>query len=305
MFSGKNKTMAYDAENRLISVNESGTVTNFVYDGDGGRVRKMADAGGGTISSTTYIGSLYEVDSTGKTTKHIFAGSQRICSVTTDYGLSTTNSYYYHPDHLGSSNVITGSTGAQAQYCEYTPYGRLARNEGSDITAYKFTGKELDQTGLYFYGARYYDPEIGRFITADTIVGEPYNPQSFNRYAYCYNNPVNYIDPSGHLGFLATLIWVAVIIAIGWALDEYAGAEVNVGGGATVRYDTGPSSTHYSSSNPYPSAPQTNNPSTNSSSSSGGAAMGNQNAAYDSQYTSKHLLIAVEKAIEGHTLRPF
>ncbi|MFH0732297.1 MAG: RHS repeat-associated core domain-containing protein [Candidatus Omnitrophota bacterium] len=53
-------------------------------------------------------------------------------------------------------------------------------------------------TGLYYYGARYYDPELGRFTQADTIVPEPGNPQSFNRYSYCDNNPINYTDPTGH-----------------------------------------------------------------------------------------------------------
>jgi len=64
---------------------------------------------------------------------------------------------------------------------------------------YKFTGKPFDsETGLYYYGARYYNPLIGRFITPDTIVQAPSNPQSLNRYSYCLNNPVNRIDPSGH-----------------------------------------------------------------------------------------------------------
>jgi RHS repeat-associated protein len=196
MVSGKNKTMAYDAENRLLEVNESGIITSFSYDGDGGRVRKTTASG-----TTTYIGSLFEIDSSGKTIKHIFAGSNRVATVE-----STGSTYYYHSDHLGSSNVITNQSGQQAQYCEYTPYGTLARNEGTDAVTHKFTGKELDSTGLYFYGARYYDPEIGRFITADTIVQAPYDPQSLNRYAYARNNPIKYIDPNGRW------FWVALIV---------------------------------------------------------------------------------------------
>jgi RHS repeat-associated protein len=62
----------------------------------------------------------------------------------------------------------------------------------------QFTGQRLDGTGLYYYNARYYDPIIGRFISADTIVPNPANPQAFNRYSYCLNNPLKYIDPSGH-----------------------------------------------------------------------------------------------------------
>jgi RHS repeat-associated protein len=194
MISGRNKTLSYDAENRLLEVNESGIITSFLYDGDGGRVKKTTASG-----STIYIGSLFEKDSDGTIRKHIFAGSNRVCTVTKDERKGTTDASYYHLDHLGSSNIITDANGQQVQYCEYTPYGTLARNEGSDLVKHKFTGKELDSTtGLYFYGARYYDPEIGRFITADTIVQAPYDPQSLNRYTYCRNNPINYADPTGH-----------------------------------------------------------------------------------------------------------
>jgi RHS repeat-associated protein len=121
---------------------------------------------------------------------------------------------YYHGDHLGSSSIITDQNGQQVQYLEYAPYGTVARNEGTDATAYKFTGKELDSTGLYFYSARYYDPEIGRFVTPDTIVQAPYDPQSLNRYAYCRNNPVKYVDPSGHW-FWAFLGLIGIVAGIG------------------------------------------------------------------------------------------
>lgn len=197
MTAGKNKTLSYDAENRLTQANVLGVLTSFIYDGDGGRVKKTTGS-----NSTTYIGSLFEKDSDGKIRKHIFAGSNRVAT-----NESTGNTYYYHSDHLGSSNVMTDQNSQQAQYCEYTPYGTLARNQGTDVARHKFTGKELDNTGLYFYGARYYDPEIGRFITADTVVARPYDPQDLNRYSYCRNNPINYVDPSGH-------IWWWIIPAI-------------------------------------------------------------------------------------------
>ncbi len=194
MVSGKNKTITYDTENRLLEVNELGIITSFLYDGDGGRVKKTTG-----LNSTVYIGSLFEKDSNGKITKYIFAGANRVATVNSQTGSpANPQTYYYHSDHLGSSNIITDQAGQQAQYCEYTPYGTLARNEGSDIAKHKFTGKELDNTGLYFYGARYYDPAIGRFITADIIVQAPYDPQSLNRYSYCRNNPINYVDPTGH-----------------------------------------------------------------------------------------------------------
>ncbi|HAJ57219.1 MAG TPA: hypothetical protein DCL35_05560 [Candidatus Omnitrophica bacterium] len=209
MTSGKNKTLEYDAENRIIRVNNLGSITDFVYDGDGGRVKKITPTG-----TTTYIGSLFEIDSSsGKATKHIFAGSTKVASVSLR-GSEAAEAIFYHSDHLGSSSVITDQNGQQVSHYEYTPYGSVAQVEGSDVTGYKFTGKELDNTGLYFYGARYYDPEIGRFVTADTIVQAPYDPQSLNRYTYCRNNPLNYVDPTGHLWWLAALIFIAKAAAV-------------------------------------------------------------------------------------------
>jgi RHS repeat-associated protein len=168
-------SLTYDAENRLLTVNQSGTITSFTYDGDGGRVRKAT----GT-SSTVYIGSLFEKDASGKTTKYIFAGANRIASKESSGG-----THYFHSDHLGSSNVITDSSASQVGFTEFTPYGSTFRQTGTYDPRHKFTGKELDSTGLYFYGARYYDPELGRFISADTVVQAPYDPQSLNRYSYC------------------------------------------------------------------------------------------------------------------------
>jgi RHS repeat-associated protein len=105
---------------------------------------------------------------------------------------------YYHSDHLGSSNVISDANGSKLASYEYQPYGKISQQTGQNTTNYKFTGKELDTTGLYYYGARYYDPEIGRFITADPTIQHPNDPQDFNRYAYCRNNPINYVDPTGY-----------------------------------------------------------------------------------------------------------
>jgi RHS repeat-associated protein len=105
---------------------------------------------------------------------------------------------YYHSDHLGSSNVITDGQGTEVQRVEYMPFGEIYQLTGSDITDYKFTGKELDQsTGLYYYGARYYNPVLSHFTQADPIIQDTFDPQTLNHYAYCRNNPLIYIDPTG------------------------------------------------------------------------------------------------------------
>ncbi|AKG53330.1 hypothetical protein DGWBC_0654 [Dehalogenimonas sp. WBC-2] len=74
------------------------------------------------------------------------------------------------------------------------------------LTEEKFTGQKLDSTGLYYYNARYYDAALGRFISADTVIPSFLNPQSLNRYSYCYNNPLKYTDPTGHWGWIGAVV---------------------------------------------------------------------------------------------------
>ncbi|MCA9405666.1 MAG: VCBS repeat-containing protein [Candidatus Omnitrophica bacterium] len=162
-------------------------------------VHNKIDYGSSSSSTpivTTFIGSLYE-ESNGVATEHVFLGGQRIASIRNGEVL------YFHTDHLGGTNVISDSDGELKELTEYKPFGQISRYEkyGSDIetTSFYFTGQRLDEeSGLMYYGARYYDPSIGRFITADSIVQAPNNPQTLNRYAYTSNNPVNRIDSSGH-----------------------------------------------------------------------------------------------------------
>lgn len=103
---------------------------------------------------------------------------------------------YIHQDALTGTSVTTSSTGTSTGSIKYFSFGQT--RSGSVPTDQKFTGQRLDSTGLYYYGARYYDADIGRFIGPDTIVPSPANPQSLNRYSYCLNNPLKYTDPSGH-----------------------------------------------------------------------------------------------------------
>ena len=160
------------------------------------------------IADMGFGGLCFEKTGT-TTTKHIFMGPNRICSVATAGDKS-----FYHLDHLGSSNVITNQAGNLISNCEYLPYGEFSTKTGANVTYYYFTGKELDdETGLMFYGARYYDPQIGRFITPDTIVQAPYDPQSLNRYSYCRNNPINLTDPTGHK-FKWKNFWQSVVSVI-------------------------------------------------------------------------------------------
>ncbi|MCA9463715.1 MAG: RHS repeat-associated core domain-containing protein [Nitrospira sp.] len=103
---------------------------------------------------------------------------------------------------MGSTSILTNASGVKEEDLVDYPYGETFTNTGTANVAYKYTGKELDDsTGLYFYEARYYDAALGRFISPDTIVPDPGNPQDFNRYTYANNNPILYNDPTGHFGF--------------------------------------------------------------------------------------------------------
>ena len=101
---------------------------------------------------------------------------------------------------LGGTNVTAnGTNGAELGRVLYRPWGETRLSSGSTPTTWRFTGQREDATiGLYFYNARYLDPQLGRFVQPDTIVPEPGNPQGLNRYSYVLNNPLRFIDPSGY-----------------------------------------------------------------------------------------------------------
>ncbi len=126
-----------------------------------------------------------------------------VSSGTSDLGLSAGNNdvethrYYFTSDHIGSSNVITDASGTPVQQIEYMPFGEsyVDWRELSWNTPYRFTGKEQDpETGLYYYGARYYDAKIGRFMSVDPLA-EKY--PGWSPYTYTLDNPVRLVDPTG------------------------------------------------------------------------------------------------------------
>ena len=105
--------------------------------------------------------------------------------------------FYYHPDHLGSSSYITNLDGEVVQHIEYVPFGEVFVEERNNIwnTPYLFNAKEFDEeTGLYYYGARYYDPRVSLWISTDPM--EDKFP-SVSSYTYVINNPLNILDPNG------------------------------------------------------------------------------------------------------------
>ncbi len=188
MTGGAGRTLSYDVNNRPTSITAGGQTATFAYDYTGERVKK-AVAGGTT---TTYVGALYECSAS--CTKYIFAGSTRVALK------AGTSVLYFHGNHLGSTHVVTDGAGAKVEEIHYYPYGATYSDTGAVGVTRKYTGQEFDpESGLYYYGARYYDPVLGRFISADGIGVRLGNPQSFNRYSYVLNNPLRYTDPTGHV----------------------------------------------------------------------------------------------------------
>jgi RHS repeat-associated protein len=245
---GGNRWIRYDYENRPVRIiTPDGTTTDFVYDFEGNRVTKTISAPGTSPQTSTYIGQIYEVTG-GKTIQYINAGSLRVAMLTSSGDL-----LYYLPDHLGSANVMMDSSTpqpAQVRSDQYTPFGSLYATSPVPGTSnakdsdYKFTGQRLDDTtGLYYYGARYYDPLLARFITPDTVIQSPYDPQTLNRYAYCRNNPVVYTDSTGHWFGIDDLAAVVVYTAINVTMAATHGGNVWTaawqGAAQGVAYDIG------------------------------------------------------------------
>ena len=115
--------------------------------------------------------------------------------------------FFYHPDHLGSSSFITNLEGDVVQHIEYVPFGEVFIEERNSVwnTPYLFNAKEFDEeTGMYYYGARYYEPRLSLWMSTDPM-SEKYF--SLSAYSYCFNNPISVIDPDGLQGTKSPYIY--------------------------------------------------------------------------------------------------
>ena len=185
----RNRQITYNADNMPTQIRYgSNEVTTIAYDGNSERAIKRSPGS----KKTLYVSSGYEIID-GTPHKYIFAGNLRVAMI------KGSETYYFHKDHLNSSSVITRQDGTLYESTQYMPYGGEREGGNIAVTDYQFTDQEHDRsTGLYNYDARLYDPVVGRFITADSLVPEWYDPQALNRYSYCINNPLVYLDPNGH-----------------------------------------------------------------------------------------------------------
>lgn len=181
------------------------------------------------------------------TTNYYFANNELVAKKNNDGSI-----YYIHNDHLGSSSVITNSSGSLVEATSYDPWGKVL--SGATKSKFAYTGQERDnETGLDYYNARYYSPDIHRFTQPDPVIADVYNPQMLNRYSYVLNNPLRYTDPTGNQSLLSSLISTvtnAVKSAISFVSNLVSGSSQS----------TKQSSTNSKSSTPPTSAPANNIP---------------------------------------------
>jgi RHS repeat-associated protein len=179
MVTAGGTTLAYDGENRLV---QDGA-TSFAYAPDGSRLKKIGS------TTTLYIGDDWEV-SGGVSTFYLPGDAVMTNGVITWLGR----------DQIGSVRLTTDANGAVVQRAHYKPFGERLETIASQMTSKGFIGQRNDdETGLVYLHARYYDPRLAKFITADP--SDPTDPGvGLNRYAYAGNSPIINLDPSGLSG---------------------------------------------------------------------------------------------------------
>ena len=195
---------AYDAENRLteVSVNKDGKnaiVQQNRYNGDGQRIQRVE---GDQTTNYYYQDNVvsYTTDGKGDQTSQDLLGTDGNVIGTQRYTGNGTAYYVYNKDVQGSTTNLVRDDGKADVSYHYEDFGETTsvgeNTSGNEIC---YTGGRYDETtGLYYLNARYYNPEDGRFLTEDTYRGETNEPDTQHLYAYCADNPVNYVDPSGH-----------------------------------------------------------------------------------------------------------
>jgi RHS repeat-associated protein len=197
---------SYDAENRIVSVSPVGSCTGssaYVYDAEGRRVRRTA-----TAENLDYLYdlsgravTLLNASTSASSFGEVFAGDRHLATYS---GGVTSGGVTYFPltDWLGTTRLQALGNGTTSQTCTNLPFGDSLNCNWYDPGHLHFTGKERDsESGLDYFGARYYgsvagrftSPDLGWFFSTDLAV-----PQSWNLYSYVQNNPLNHIDPDGY-----------------------------------------------------------------------------------------------------------
>jgi RHS repeat-associated protein len=199
----------YDSEGRLVRIElpQNDIIIEITYDYEGERIGKrvIKISDGSLQSEARYLGRWVsyhrdgDVASWDRIRQYIFDEKRRLAVLNESGALLS----YIHPDQLGSSQLISDTNGLSVCELFYKPYGREVTPNNCPELRHRFNNKETDaETGLVHFGARYYLPDLGRWISADPLLwSEPdkhiKNPQGLNAYAYALNNPATLIDPIG------------------------------------------------------------------------------------------------------------
>jgi RHS repeat-associated protein len=206
-----NRSFSYDLSNQITSISDNSTqIAAYTYNGLRQRVKKVVTGGDTTIYHYDTQGHLIaETNASGVIlVEYVYLGDQPLAMIR-----PTEQVYYYHNDHLGTPQVMTNSTGTVAWKAAYNAFGNATIDTSSTITNnIRFPGQYYDaETGLHYNWNRYYDPNTGRYITADPIglAG------GINLFGYVGNDPVNLVDPEG----LKQLTWFDLLEPIGWFIE--------------------------------------------------------------------------------------
>ncbi|HAA10689.1 MAG TPA: hypothetical protein DCE41_02935, partial [Cytophagales bacterium] len=209
--SGDSTVYEYDGENRLVGVQlSSGSWIQYAYDALGNRVQSVEN---GVITRYVHDGVNVLADYNGQNTLQ----ARYTSALLEDTWLGAEidgQVYTYHRDALSSVKSVTNSSGAEVASYAYDVYGNLTNEQGTLENRIRYTGREYEATtGLYFYRTRYYDPEVGRFLTQDQANIQIDRPNGLNRYSYVEGNPVCFNDPGGNVvPFLIGAFHVANVI---------------------------------------------------------------------------------------------
>jgi RHS repeat-associated protein len=184
----------YDSFNHLVETEKSdGTWQQNIYDATGLRMA--------TVENGVYTEYAYDRDSIiadydkNEQKKTHYVRGYNLISQKDEEGIT---SYYLHNAH-GDVTKLVDSNGNERNSYSYDAFGNITTYTEQVENRFRYTGEQNDAiTGQYYLRARYYDPAMGRFMNEDTYGGQIDDPQSINLYTYCYNNPVKYIDPTGH-----------------------------------------------------------------------------------------------------------
>lgn len=201
--SSDDATFTYNARDQLVRVTRGPpggqiSVGQYDYDSTGNRIRQL-DTDRGEVESIYDDDSVLEehLTSNGVTERYRLHYGHALLARLGANG--TSHEEYYHQDVQGSTRHLSNASGLRQGSYRYDPWGNVREQPANTINRISYTQQQYDKTsGLYYYGARYYDPQIGRFLTRDGAPGDAHDPPSLNAYLYAFSNPAKYIDPSGH-----------------------------------------------------------------------------------------------------------